>query len=101
MSGWLTIHISTSLHSYVCTWRGLIRIAFAFCTQRLLTRGDPHVLVVGDPGLGKSQMLRALCNVAPRAVYACALLSVLSLYLSVSIYLYPSLSLFLNVASIW
>ena len=30
--------------------------------------GDPHVLIVGDPGLGKSQMLTAACNVAPRGV---------------------------------
>ncbi|TMW66782.1 hypothetical protein Poli38472_014094 [Pythium oligandrum] len=33
------------------------------------TRADSHVLVVGDPGLGKSQMLRAVAMVAPRAVY--------------------------------
>ncbi|EEY69900.1 DNA replication licensing factor MCM8 [Phytophthora infestans T30-4] len=32
-------------------------------------RADSHVLVVGDPGLGKSQMLRAVSMVAPRAVY--------------------------------
>eukprot|EP00049_Salpingoeca_infusionum_P023208 m.10918 g.10918 ORF g.10918 m.10918 type:complete len:726 (+) comp5632_c0_seq2:200-2377(+) len=34
-------------------------------------RGDPHILVVGDPGLGKSQMLQALGNIAPRGVYVC------------------------------
>ena len=34
-------------------------------------RGDPHVLVVGDPGLGKSQMLQAAVAVAPRGVYVC------------------------------
>ncbi|KAK9759857.1 hypothetical protein K7432_016682 [Basidiobolus ranarum] len=34
-------------------------------------RGDPHVLVVGDPGLGKSQMLSAVVQVAPRGVYVC------------------------------
>uniref|UniRef100_A0A3B3TKF3 DNA helicase MCM8 n=1 Tax=Poecilia latipinna TaxID=48699 RepID=A0A3B3TKF3_9TELE len=34
-------------------------------------RGDPHILVVGDPGLGKSQMLQAVCNVAPRGIYVC------------------------------
>ncbi|XP_057704442.1 DNA helicase MCM8 [Corythoichthys intestinalis] len=34
-------------------------------------RGDPHVLMVGDPGLGKSQMLQAMCNVAPRGIYVC------------------------------
>ncbi|KAI9916146.1 hypothetical protein PsorP6_016956 [Peronosclerospora sorghi] len=32
-------------------------------------RADSHVLIVGDPGLGKSQMLRAVSMVAPRAVY--------------------------------
>merc|ERR1712013_165010 len=31
-------------------------------------RGDPHILVVGDPGLGKSQMLGAVVSVAPRGV---------------------------------
>ncbi|NXP43899.1 MCM8 helicase, partial [Heliornis fulica] len=39
--------------------------------NRIPVRGDPHVLVVGDPGLGKSQMLQAVCNVAPRGVYVC------------------------------
>ncbi|KAJ2157910.1 DNA replication licensing factor mcm8 [Coemansia sp. RSA 552] len=34
-------------------------------------RGDSHVLVVGDPGLGKSQMLSAVGQVAPRGVYVC------------------------------
>jgi len=39
--------------------------------DKLPIRGDPHILIVGDPGLGKSQMLRAACNVAPRGVYVC------------------------------
>ncbi|KAJ3126094.1 DNA replication licensing factor mcm8 [Nowakowskiella sp. JEL0407] len=34
-------------------------------------RSDPHVLVVGDPGLGKSQMLSAAVKIAPRGVYVC------------------------------
>ncbi len=56
---------------------------------KLTVRGDPHVLVVGkclfrvvlsygltccrpgDPGLGKSQLLRAAANAAPRGVYVC------------------------------
>ncbi|XP_074661306.1 DNA helicase MCM8-like [Tubulanus polymorphus] len=34
-------------------------------------RGDPHILVVGDPGLGKSQMLQAAAFASPRSVYVC------------------------------
>jgi DNA helicase MCM8 len=39
--------------------------------NKIAVRGDPHVLIVGDPGMGKSQMLRAVCKVAPRGVYVC------------------------------
>jgi len=39
--------------------------------ERVSVRGDPHILLVGDPGLGKSQMLRATAAVAPRGVYVC------------------------------
>lgn len=35
------------------------------------TRSNPHILVVGDPGLGKSQLLSATCRAAPRGVYVC------------------------------
>ncbi|XP_052737215.1 DNA helicase MCM8 isoform X2 [Bicyclus anynana] len=35
------------------------------------TRCNPHVLVVGDPGLGKSQLLQAAAHAAPRGVYVC------------------------------
>ncbi|KAA0145875.1 hypothetical protein FNF29_08361 [Cafeteria roenbergensis] len=38
---------------------------------KLRVRGDPHVLIVGDPGLGKSQMLRAVSGLTPRGVYVC------------------------------
>ncbi|KAL4433271.1 hypothetical protein ABPG77_003319 [Micractinium sp. CCAP 211/92] len=34
-------------------------------------RGDIHVLIVGDPGLGKSQLLQAAAAAAPRGVYIC------------------------------
>lgn len=35
------------------------------------TRGDIHILVIGDPGLGKSQMLQSVCNISPRGVFVC------------------------------
>ncbi|KAM9847557.1 DNA helicase MCM8 [Aulostomus maculatus] len=51
-------------------------------------RGDPHILMVGDPGLGKSQMLQAVCNVAPRGIYVCGN-STSSAGLTVSLYRDP------------
>lgn len=32
-------------------------------------RGDIHVLIVGDPGLGKSQLLKSVSTILPRGVY--------------------------------
>lgn len=32
-------------------------------------RGDIHVLLVGDPGVGKSQILRYMSKLSPRAIY--------------------------------
>ncbi|KAL1526324.1 hypothetical protein AB1Y20_015038 [Prymnesium parvum] len=39
--------------------------------DQLAKRADIHVLVVGDPGMGKSQMLTATAALAPRGVYVC------------------------------
>mmetsp|Transcript_67269 Transcript_67269/g.161236 ORF Transcript_67269/g.161236 Transcript_67269/m.161236 type:complete len:835 (-) Transcript_67269:41-2545(-) len=37
--------------------------------KRLRRRGDVHVLLLGDPGLGKSELLRALAQLSARGVY--------------------------------
>lgn len=47
------------------------RQKFVNDVNRIPVRGDPHILVVGDPGLGKSQMLKSVVGIAPRGVYVC------------------------------
>ena len=46
-------------------------------SEKFLSRKEPtfrkdcHVLLIGDPGLGKSQLLKYVANIAPRSVYVC------------------------------
>ncbi|XP_018585143.1 DNA helicase MCM8 [Scleropages formosus] len=66
-----------TIYGHLLVKAGLALALFGGCQKfvddknRIPIRGDPHVLVVGDPGLGKSQMLQALCNIAPRGIYVC------------------------------
>lgn len=39
--------------------------------DKVPVRGDIHVLIVGDPGLGKSQLLKSASSCAPRGIYVC------------------------------
>ncbi|GAU35335.1 hypothetical protein TSUD_337270 [Trifolium subterraneum] len=39
--------------------------------NKVPVRGDIHVLIVGDPGLGKSQLLQAAAAASPRGIYVC------------------------------
>ncbi|XP_058766640.1 probable DNA helicase MCM8 [Vicia villosa] len=39
--------------------------------NKVPVRGDIHVMIVGDPGLGKSQLLQAAAAVSPRGIYVC------------------------------
>ena len=36
----------------------------------IITRGDMHMLLIGDPGSGKSQLLKRISQIAPRARFA-------------------------------
>jgi DNA replication licensing factor MCM7 len=38
-------------------------------TDGLKIRGEIHTLFMGDPGVAKSQLLKQVCNIAPRSVY--------------------------------
>ena len=38
-------------------------------TDGLRIRGDVHLCLMGDPGVAKSQLLKQVCQVAPRSVY--------------------------------
>ena len=40
-------------------------------SQNRYMRSNIHVLIVGDPGLGKSQLIRHVTQLAPRASYLC------------------------------
>ena len=40
-------------------------------SSKLHVRGDIHCLMVGDPGMGKSRLLKAIAAAAPRGVYVC------------------------------
>lgn len=62
-------HDLVKLGLLLCLFGG-VRKSVAGC-GKVPTRGSLHCLVVGDPGLGKSQMLKAVSNLAPRSIYVC------------------------------
>ncbi|XP_065324514.1 DNA helicase MCM8-like isoform X2 [Gordionus sp. m RMFG-2023] len=44
---------------------------YACNMKQLSIRSEIHILLVGDPGIGKSQMLKAITNLAPNGIYVC------------------------------
>ncbi|XP_043275988.1 DNA helicase MCM8-like [Venturia canescens] len=50
---------------------GLLLSLFGGSLKHASLRDDIHVLMIGDPGLGKSQMLQACARVAAKGVYIC------------------------------
>lgn len=63
----LLVHsLCPGIYGHEMVKAGLLLGLFGGTVKGPGTRAEPHVLVVGDPGLGKSQMLQACANVAPR-----------------------------------
>uniref|UniRef100_A0A182XAS6 DNA helicase MCM8 n=1 Tax=Anopheles quadriannulatus TaxID=34691 RepID=A0A182XAS6_ANOQN len=50
---------------------GLLLGLFGGMANTARTRAEIHVLVVGDPGIGKSQILQSCANVSPRGIFVC------------------------------
>ncbi|KAK0172432.1 hypothetical protein PV328_005749 [Microctonus aethiopoides] len=50
---------------------GLLLSLFGGSSSQTSPRDDIHVLMVGDPGLGKSQLLQASTRLSPQGVYVC------------------------------
>ena len=67
--GILLQSLCPSIYGHELVKLGLVLSLFGGSDSESSKRSDIHVLVVGDPGLGKSQMIRAACNVAPRSVF--------------------------------
>ncbi|CAH0382120.1 unnamed protein product [Bemisia tabaci] len=68
----LLVHsLCPTIYGHEMVKAGLLLALFGGALDGQGTRGNPHILVVGDPGLGKSQMLHACVSVAPRGAYVC------------------------------
>jgi DNA helicase MCM8 len=74
----LVASMCPSIYGHEVVKAGLTLALFGGCASRSASvapgcgkRADIHVLVVGDPGMGKSQMLTATSALAPRGVYVC------------------------------
>ncbi len=65
--------IAPSIYGYDREKLSMILQLFSGVTKHLpdesRIRGDLHMLLIGDPGTGKSQMLSYIQNIAPRSVY--------------------------------
>ncbi|WP_336001478.1 minichromosome maintenance protein MCM [Halorientalis halophila] len=65
--------IAPSIYGYRQAKLAMILQLFSGVTKHLpdesRIRGDLHMLLIGDPGTGKSQMLQYIREIAPRSVY--------------------------------
>lgn len=66
--------ISPTIHGLEKVKSAIALQLFGGCNKEMddgtTIRGDMHVLLVGDPGVAKSQILRYMSSLAPRGIYA-------------------------------
>eukprot|EP00756_Hemistasia_phaeocysticola_P017185 Hpha_TRINITY_DN15522_c1_g9::TRINITY_DN15522_c1_g9_i1::g.108097::m.108097/K10737/MCM8; DNA helicase MCM8 len=68
----LLVHsLAPFIHGHELVKAGLVLALLGGVRTESERRGDVHMMMVGDPGVGKSQLLRACAEVAPRGVYVC------------------------------
>ncbi len=64
--------IAPSIHGYETVKEAIMYLLFGGAPKELpdiRIRGDINVLLIGDPGTGKSQMLQYAARIAPRGLY--------------------------------
>jgi len=73
ISGMITRSIAPSIYGYEDIKEAIALQLFSGVTKLLPDgahiRGDIHILLVGDPGIAKSQLLRYVKRLAPRGIY--------------------------------
>lgn len=66
--------ISPSIYGLDSVKRAIALQLFGGCHKEMddgtVMRGDMHILLIGDPGVAKSQLLRYMSALAPRGIYA-------------------------------
>ncbi|XP_011706084.1 PREDICTED: DNA helicase MCM8-like, partial [Wasmannia auropunctata] len=68
----LLVHsLCPNIYGHEIVKAGLILSLFGGNAKRAQLRDDIHILLVGDPGLGKSQMLQACARISTKGVYIC------------------------------
>ncbi|XP_017789947.1 PREDICTED: DNA helicase MCM8-like [Habropoda laboriosa] len=68
----LLVHsLCPSIYGHEIIKAGLILSLFGGNIEQLESRENIHTLIVGDPGLGKSQMLQMCARISAKGVYVC------------------------------
>lgn len=66
--------ISPSIYGLEAVKKAIALQLFGGCHKEMddgtVMRGDMHILLIGDPGVAKSQLLRYMSSLAPRGIYA-------------------------------